>query len=91
MLRSVTVDVMGQRFTLKTDADEAYVRSLARLVSDKIAEAKTGGRTFSTHALAILAAMNIADDLLTLKRRVRDKSVKILSLLDKGDRFLPDS
>jgi cell division protein ZapA len=91
MLRSVTVDVMGQRFTLKTDADEAYVRSLARLVSDKIAEAKTGGRTFSTHALAIRAAMNIADDLLTLKRRVRDKSRKILSLLDKGDRFLPDS
>ena len=85
MIRSVTVDVAGQKFTLKTDADEAYVRSLAQYVSDKIEGAKTGKRTFSTHALAILAAMSIADDLFTLRRRVGDKSRTILALLTKGE------
>jgi cell division protein ZapA len=89
--RSVTVEVAGQKFTLKTDASEAYVESLAAFVTEKIAEVKTSTRTFSTHALAILAALNIADDLFQarqsgreLKRRVREKSERLLELLEKG-------
>jgi cell division protein ZapA (FtsZ GTPase activity inhibitor) len=90
--RSVTVEVAGQKFQLKTDADEAYVKSLAEFVSDKIGEARTAGRTFSTHALAILAALHIADDLFQTRRdvdafrkRVRDKSHVILELLDQNE------
>ena len=89
--QSVTVEVAGQKFSLRTDADEGYVRSLARYVTDKLMEVKSGGsRTVSTYNLAILVAMNIADDLFqeresarTLKRRVRDKSRTILDLLEK--------
>jgi len=88
--RSLTVEVAGQKFTLKTDADEVYVKSLARFVSDKIDEAKKGARLVNTQSLAILAALNIADELLTMKRnekdfrrRVREKSRTILDLLDK--------
>ena len=90
MKRSLTVEVAGQKFTLKTDADEVYVKSLARFVSDKIDEAKKGARLVNTQSLAILAALNIADELLTMKRnekdfrrRVREKSRTILDLLDK--------
>src|SRR3990172_5628817 len=88
--RSLTVEVAGQKFTLKTDADEVYVKSLARFVSDKIDEAKKGARLVNTQSLAILAALNIADELLSMKRnekdfrrRVREKSRTILDLLDK--------
>ncbi len=95
MKRSVTVDVAGQKFTLRTDADEAYVRSLAEFVNEKISEVKapssSGGRTLSTHALAILAALNIADELFQarqghaeLKQRVRDKAKRLDELLDKA-------
>jgi cell division protein ZapA (FtsZ GTPase activity inhibitor) len=59
-------------------------------VSDKIDEAKKGARLVNTQSLAILAALNIADELLTMKRnekdfrrRVREKSRTILDLLDK--------
>lgn len=92
MKRSVTVEVAGQKFTVKTEADEAYLQALAQFVSEKIGEARHGGRTFSTHALAILAALNIADDLFRVKRdvadfreRVREKSQTILELLEGGD------
>jgi cell division protein ZapA (FtsZ GTPase activity inhibitor) len=88
--RSVTVEVAGQKFQLKTDGDEAYVKSLARYVTEKIDEAKQSARTVTTQSLVILAALNIADDLFQtrrssseLKRRVRDKSRTILDLLDK--------
>lgn len=91
MKRAVTVEVAGQKFTLKTEADEAYVKSLAKLVTEKFDEVKAATRTISTQSLAILAAMNIADELLQtrrrtseLKQRVRDKSKTILELIEKS-------
>ncbi len=87
--RSVTVDVAGQTLTLKTDAADAYVASLARYVSEKIGEVRTGSRTFSTQTLAILAAINIADELFQereatrrWKGRVRAKSQRIIELIE---------
>jgi cell division protein ZapA len=88
--RSVTVEVAGQKYSLRTDADEAYVRSLARFVTEKIGEAKTSSRTVATQSLAILAALHIADDLFQarrksdgLKKRVREKSQLILEFLER--------
>lgn len=90
MKRSVTVEVAGQKFTLRTDADQSYLDILAAFVNEKMGEVKTSTRTFSTHALAILAALNIADELFQsrreqaeLKRRVREKAVRIRDLLGK--------
>ena len=88
MKRSVTVSVANQRFQLKTDAKTAYVKQLASFVDDKIAEAKRSGKTVTTQSLALLAAMNIADELLqlreshaTLQREVRERSERILQYL----------
>jgi cell division protein ZapA len=88
--RSVTVEVAGLKFQLRTDADEAYVKSLARFVSEKIEEVRASSRTIATHNLALLAAMNIADDLFRAKRvqrefrlKVRDKSRRVLEILDQ--------
>lgn len=90
MKRSVTVDVAGLKLTVKTDADEAYVWSLARFVTDKIDEVRSATRTVATQSLAVLAAMNIADDLFRarksaqeLKKKVRDKSRTILEILER--------
>ncbi len=90
MKKSVTVEVAGQRFTLKTDAEDEYVRSLARYVSGKIEEVKRGARTVSTHSMVVLAALQIADDLFQarrseqeLRQKVREKSRTILEVLRK--------
>ena len=81
--RSVTVDIAGQKFTLKTDGDEAYVKSLARFVTEKMDEAKRGTKTVSTQAVALLTAMHIADVLFQLREKVKTKSRTILDLLEK--------
>jgi cell division protein ZapA len=91
--RSVTVEVAGQRLTLRTDADEGYVESLAEFVNEKLGEVKASSRTSSTHVVALLtlAALQIADDLFEarrkeadFRRRVREKSRRILELLENG-------
>ncbi len=90
MKRSVSVEVGGQKLNLKTDADEEYVRALARLVNQKLNEAKSGSRAVATQSLAILAAMSIADDFLQARQRdaafrkeVKQRSRQLLELLDK--------
>jgi cell division protein ZapA (FtsZ GTPase activity inhibitor) len=75
--------------TLRTDADDAYVAALAEVVNQKIGEVKASSRTLSTHVLAVMAALQLADDLIQarkreteLRRKVKEKSQKILALLE---------
>jgi cell division protein ZapA len=87
--RSVTVVVAGLKFQLKTEADEAYVAALARLVNERVDEAKLSARTAPTHQIALLAALNLADELLRTRReakafkaKVREKSRTLLGVLE---------
>lgn len=101
MNRSVKVLVAGQRLAIRTSAQPAYVEELARFVTDKVEELRASGRAMTTQSLALLAAMNIADELYQLrerqeqlKRQVREKSERILRYLDGSqnpgsDGFLP--
>lgn len=89
MKRSVVVEVAGQKLSLRTDAEEDYIKSLAELVNEKIAEVKASSRTLSTHVLATLTALQIADELMQVRRReaelrrqVREKSRRILDLIE---------
>ena len=97
MKRSVAVSIAGQRYTIKSDADEAYVQSLADLVDQKVREVRRGAKIAEPHAVAVLAALQIADELTRsqeelarergrradLRRRVRDKSRSIRALIDR--------
>ncbi len=90
MSRAVKVQVAGQTLALKTDAPASYVKELAAYVSGKMDELK-GARVTTTQAQALLAAMNIADELFQareaqakLKRQVRERTRKILHQLDEA-------
>lgn len=69
MKRKVEVTLLGQRFTLRSEQDVAYVHSLANFVSRKLEEIRHQTRTVSSHDLALLAALNIADELFQCERR----------------------
>ena len=58
----VTVEIMGQRFVIRSSLDVEYINRLADYVEHKIqtaTEHSTGGDTVR---IAVLAAMNIADE-----------------------------
>ncbi len=86
----VVVHIAGQRYVVRTDADEAYVQSLAGFVNDQIVDIQKTSKPVSLQSVAILAALNIADDLFRerqkrseLKSKIRDKSKAIIAYLDK--------
>ena len=86
---SVTVTIFGSEYTLKGDADPAYVREVARIVDERMREVAGNVSTAALGKVAILAAVNIADELLREKRlrletdaNLEDRSIQIARLLD---------
>ena len=78
MKNRITVTIGGRDYTMVAVEDEAYVRRCAELVDQQVQEISVGGRLSQTDA-AVLAAMNIADQLMkeqetaeNLRRQVKD-------------------
>ena len=64
----ITIQVLGQNYTIKTPADEAYIKKVAMYVESKMKELKDSGMDSNQHLkIAVLACMNIADELLQEK------------------------
>ena len=89
----MTVQVAGQRYTLKTDDDDRLVKSLAAHVDAKFREIQRASRSPDTQAVAILTALQVAEELFQareeaadLKKRVRDKTRTLLDYLAKAGR-----
>jgi len=62
------VTIYGHEYTVKAPADSTYIKSIAEYVDGKMREVQEQmpGEQ-STERIAILAAMNISDELLTNK------------------------
>ena len=88
--RSVAVTIAGQRLTIKSDADDAYVQGLASAVDDRIQALQKAARSQSLQSVAVLAALQLADELererarrTELRKRVREKSRALRAWLDR--------
>lgn len=59
----IRVNIFGSDYTLVSDNDENYVKEIARYIDDKMREIDRNSSIKSSARLAILAALNIADEL----------------------------
>jgi len=87
--RLVEIKVFGQTYTVKTDAEEDYIQEVAKYVNEKIDEVLKKTKSVSTLNVAILTALNIADDLLrerekrnALLREIEGKSKDLVEKID---------
>ncbi len=76
--KSVTVTIFGHDYTLRGEADSEYVEKVADFVDRKMNEVAENSAVGSTAKVAILAAINIADELF----RERQKRQEALAMLD---------
>ncbi len=61
--RVVTIEIQGLRYPIRSELDEQYVVELARYVDGKMARAGNEVPTGESLKIAVLAALNIADEL----------------------------
>ncbi len=73
---TVQVTIYGHTYTIRSKADPGYINSIAGYVDAKMREVMDKAPpTASELRVAILAAMNIADELFSLRRnREREES-----------------
>jgi cell division protein ZapA len=86
----VAITIGGQKYTIKSDATDAYVQSLAGQVDARIKEVQRGAKTAPPQAVAVLAALQLADELererqrrIELRKRVREKTRALRQYLDR--------
>jgi cell division protein ZapA len=85
----VTVDIYDQTYHLRGQ-DPAYIHQLADIVDAKMRAVAAQGKTVDSLRVAVLAALNIADELATLeqhysvlaKANLRSRANKLSGLLD---------
>ncbi len=62
--KRVEVSLLGQRFTLRSDKSEEYVQAVAQYVTSQLENVAKQSHTVSTYHVALLTALNLADQLL---------------------------
>ncbi len=77
MSKPIEIEVYGQRFSLQGGSDEAYIQELASFVDDHMRTLTQNMKTGTPAKLAILAAVNIADQLFQQKRQQQDGDDKV--------------
>jgi len=70
--RVIPVEIAGQRYPIRSALDHEYVARLALYVDEKIRAAADSAPTGDTLRLAVLAALNIADELFRCRDANRD-------------------
>jgi len=88
----VRVSIYGNEYRVRGDADEAYIQEIAGYVDSTMRDIAASGRTISTERIAILAAFNIADELLQVRgqdpetgRGAEKRAAELLKLFDDED------
>ncbi len=64
---SIAVDIFGRTYTLRTQKSKEYAQNLARIVNDKMLVVEKNTNTVDSVRVAVLAALNLADEYLTTK------------------------
>lgn len=93
MKRSVSVQIAGVRYSLKTDEEDRVLKAIASMVDGKMREVQKHTRTVDTQSVAVLAALQLAEELVAerdasreLRKKIREKSESLLDYLEREAR-----
>ena len=86
----VQISIFGQEYSVKAPADPEYIQKIAEYVDSKMREVQSGfSTTQSATRIAILAAMNIADEFFNARQtgdadssNVEQKISSIIDFID---------
>ena len=79
MKKALDVEILGQKFTISSDSEEGYMLKVAGYVDDKMQELLRSTKSVTKSNIAMLAALNIADEY----HRLKETHEAILSRLNQ--------
>ena len=88
----IKITIFGQEYSVKAPADPTYIQKIAEYVDIKMREVQSGfNSTQSSNRIAILAAMNITDELFNARKKsdsddnkIEEKITSLIELLNES-------
>lgn len=88
---STRVTICGEDYTIRSDAPPEHTQAIAAYVDTKIREVLESASVVESHKAAILAALQITDELFEARRGQRDSADAMRTLSGELRRWLPPS
>ena len=79
---TIHVEIFGQTYTVKAGSDPGYVEELAAHVDAQMNEVGKMAGAVDSVRVAVLAALNIADECFRLRRQVREADERAAARAD---------
>ena len=87
----VTVEIGGQRYPIRSGLDPAYIAELAAYVDEKVRAATAAAPTNDLLSVAVLVAMNIADECFRARQQqsstdgeINERALRLEQLVDQA-------
>jgi cell division protein ZapA len=78
---TVRVMIFGEEYAIRTDAPQEYTLECARYVDDAVQQAHVRGQVAEPHRAAVLAALQITDELFQNRKVLAESSDDVLARL----------
>ena len=88
---AVPIEILGQRYPIRSALDAAYIQELAKYVDEKMRAASDltpGGESFRA---AVVAALNIADEVFRLRAPRDNHEAELLQRVADIERLIDDA
>lgn len=86
---SVKVTIVGEEYTIRSDEAPEYTREVAKYVDEAIRGVMNAGATVESHKAAILAALEITDELFKARDGQAELADRMHGISGELRRLLP--
>ncbi|HKR56528.1 MAG TPA: cell division protein ZapA [Gemmatimonadales bacterium] len=86
---SVKVMIGGEEYTVRSDLTPEYTREVAGYLDQALKKVLAQGGLVETHKAAILAALDITNELFQARKSEREVAARLAALSDDLEKLLP--
>ena len=86
--RSIEVNILGSSFTIQSNYDPRYMAEVVAYLKEKVREVQTGSGVQDPLKVALLAALNVVDELLRKRgeasREIEEITERLIERIDQS-------
>ena len=86
---AVRVMIGGEEYTVRSDLPPEYTREVAAYLDEALKKVLSQGTMVETHKAAILAALDITNELFQAKKSEREVAARLAAVADDLAKMLP--
>ena len=84
----IELTIMNQRYIINSDKDKKYLEQLASYVNNKADELSKGTKSADSLSIAVLTALNIADEFFSVQMEADKESTRVLEKVNNVYQYI---